>query len=243
MKRAVSATTLWLSERFVSLQGEGVSMGAPSAFVRLGRCNLACGFCDTPYTWDFERYVFDDEISAIEADELCAWLLENSPGRIIWTGGEPLIQQKQMVEVIRRLDASREAAGAERDVLEVETNGTVRPHPELLERIDQWNVSPKLAGSGETVERRLVDRALGVFADSPRARFKFVLSDEADEREALELSDRLKLARDRVIFMPEARDASELRERSPWVAAAALRARVRFSGRLHLELYGGRRGT
>ena len=42
-------------EIFASLQGEGPSQGKPCAFVRLSRCNLACVWCDTAYTWHFDR--------------------------------------------------------------------------------------------------------------------------------------------------------------------------------------------
>ena len=41
-------------EIFASVQGEGPSMGMPVAFMRLSRCNLACVWCDTAYTWHFE---------------------------------------------------------------------------------------------------------------------------------------------------------------------------------------------
>src|SRR4051794_41183262 len=53
---------LKISEIFESLQGEGVSIGAPCIFVRLAQCNLHCTWCDTKYTWDFERYRYEDEV-------------------------------------------------------------------------------------------------------------------------------------------------------------------------------------
>ncbi len=239
----MSKAELLLSERFVSLQGEGVSAGEPAAFVRLGRCNLTCSWCDTPYTWDFEHYSFEDELSTVSVDELTDWLVEHAPGRVIWTGGEPLIQQKPLLSVLAALDRARSERGQPLDFHEVETNGTVRPVPGLLARIDQWNVSPKLQGSGEPIERRIRPSVIRALLTSGRANFKFVLDDQRDEAEALDLFAALKLPRDRVAFMPAASDVEQLRTRSPWVAAAALRARVRFSGRLHLELFGGKRGT
>lgn len=234
---------LLLSERFVSLQGEGASLGAPAAFVRLARCNLTCTWCDTPYSWDFERYDFEQEVKQVPAEELIQWLLEHSPGRIIWTGGEPLVQQKQLAATLSQLDAARWARGEPLDITEVETNGTVRPLPELLARIDQWNVSPKLASSGEPVHKRIHPQTLTLFQSSGRAYFKFVVQPGRDEQEILELLRELELPRERVLLMPEARTASELRERSLPVAELALRERTRFSSRLHLELYGGKRGT
>jgi 7-carboxy-7-deazaguanine synthase len=238
-----SGEKLLVSETFVSLQGEGVSSGAPAAFLRLGNCNLACSFCDTPYTWDGTRFDLSEELRARNTSDVAEWLLKNSPGRLIVTGGEPLLQQKQLGVFFREIDERSAALGRAREVIEVETNGTVRPLVELLSRVDQWNVSPKLKNSGEPEESRLRPAALSAFWDSGRAYFKFVVQQADDVLEVDALVERYGWSPERVLLMPEATTAALLRERSPRVAEEALRRRYRFSSRVHLELYGGRRGT
>lgn len=232
------SSVLSVSECFVSLQGEGTTAGRAAAFVRLARCNLACSWCDTPYSWDFERYSFDKEVTERSVEDLAAWVVSADTDRLVLTGGEPLIQQKALVNLLQAIDALTDRQWA----VEVETNGTVPPHPALLERVDQWNVSPKLAGSGEPRERRLRFEVLKMLQTTGRAFFKFVLSSEADRREVPSLCARLSLDRSRVSYMPEARSPEQWAERSPAVAQWALDDRVGFSPRLHLLLYGGRRG-
>src|SRR5690606_36736468 len=139
-----SGQRLLVSEKFVSLQGEGASVGAPAAFLRLGNCNLSCSYCDTPYTWDGSRFDLDSDLRAEEIWDVARWVSEAAPGRLIVTGGEPLLQQKQLVRLIQQVDDVSEARGVARLYIEVETNGTVRPLLDLLNRVDQWNVSPKL---------------------------------------------------------------------------------------------------
>lgn len=238
-----SGHRLLVSEKFVSLQGEGVSVGAPAAFLRLGNCNLSCSFCDTPYTWDSSRYDLGSELHAEEIWDLSRWISEVAPGRLIVTGGEPLLQQKQLAQLIRRLDAVSEGRGTARLYIEVETNGTVPPHGFLLERVDQWNVSPKLGNSGEPRERRICLAALDAFRTCHRAYLKFVVRGAEDVGEVDELVRDTAWDTTRVILMPEARDVGALRARSAEVAGEAMKRSYRFSGRIHLELFGGRRGT
>lgn len=234
---------LIVSETFVSIQGEGPSQGAPAAFLRLGQCNLSCSFCDTAYTWDEARFNLKEELRSAPHDELLAWFLERSPGRIVVTGGEPLIQHKALLQFLGALDEARLRRNEPREIIEIETNGTIEPSAELSERVDQFNVSPKLGNSGQPASLALRRRALEHFAAHPRAVFKFVVGDNADASEALELARDLGVSAERVLFMPLAADVLELRACSALVAALALRHRVRFATRLHLELFGGGRGV
>jgi organic radical activating enzyme len=232
---AGSARLLRLSEVFDSLQGEGVNVGKPCRFVRLALCNLHCHYCDTKYTWDFERYDYEREVREVSVDEVAAQV-ESAPARhVVITGGEPLLQQRALAQVLERVPS---------DVfVEIETNGTRVPLPSLISRVDQWNVSPKLASAGDPEELRIKPDALLALRGSGRAFLKLVVKTERDRDEAEALRQRFGFERDRTLLMPEAATRDELEQHGPQVAAWAQALTVRYSGRLHVALWGGRRGT
>lgn len=238
---------LTVSELFVSVQGEGPSTGKAAAFVRLGHCNLTCSYCDTPYTWDFERFDEQKELRRLALEEVVEFLLQRCPGRLILTGGEPLIQQKALGRLLDAVDARSaervDSSWSDRLYVEVETNGTIQPTPALATRVDQWNVSPKLSASGEPASRRLREAALTWFSLRPNAYFKFVVATEADAVEAAALATRFALARERVFLMPQATNRRELEERESAVFAWAEQQRFGKTTRLHLKLWDGARGT
>ena len=230
-----ASATLKISEIFHSLQGEGVSTGAPCVFVRLAQCNLHCSWCDTKYTWDFERYRYEDEVRERTVAEV-AQLVNDAPSRrLVLTGGEPLLQQRALKEFFARL--------APDIAVEIETNGTITPEPPALSRVNQWNVSPKLDNAGDPEHFRIKPEVLRALRDTGRAYLKLVVRGDADYAEADALVAQLAWPADRVLFMPEASDRDALRARSFDVAEAARARSYRFSSRLHLELWGGRRGT
>jgi len=232
---ASASSTLKVSEIFESLQGEGVSSGAPCLFVRLAQCNLHCTWCDTKYTWDFDRYRYEDEVRERSVAEV-AQLVNAAPSRrLVLTGGEPLLQQRALQEFFARL--------APDIAVEVETNGTIMPEPAALSRVNQWNVSAKLSSAGDPESFRIRPEVLAAFRDSGRAYLKLVVNGEQDFAEADGLVARLSWPADRVCLMPEATDREQLRARSFAVAEAARARSYRFSSRLHLELWGGKRGT
>jgi 7-carboxy-7-deazaguanine synthase len=232
---AVDSAKLKVSEIFESLQGEGVSTGAPCIFVRLAQCNLHCSWCDTKYTWDFERYRYEDEVREQTVAEVAQVVNASNTRRLVLTGGEPLLQQRALKEFFARL--------APEITVEVETNGTIAPEPEALSRVNQWNVSAKLSNAGDPEHFRIRLDILAVFRDSDRAFLKLVVRSDADYAEAGALVARVAWPSERVLLMPEASDREQLRMRSFSVAEAARARGFRFSSRLHLELWGGRRGT
>ncbi|HEY1535517.1 MAG TPA: 7-carboxy-7-deazaguanine synthase QueE, partial [Polyangiaceae bacterium] len=180
---AADSATLKVSEIFESLQGEGVSAGAPAIFVRLAQCNLHCVWCDTKYTWDFERYRYEDEVREQPVAEV-AQLVNASPSRrLVLTGGEPLLQQRPLKEFFARLTPDI--------VVEVETNGTIAPESESLSRVNQWNVSAKLSSAGDPEQFRIRPEILAIFRDSGRANLKLVVHRDEDYTEADALVSRL----------------------------------------------------
>lgn len=235
-------------EIFASLQGEGPSIGRASTFVRLSRCNLACEWCDTAYTWRFsgdnrphrDHIAFeraDNQIALPEA-EVAAMIAALEPNRLVITGGEPLLQGAALVRMLAALDALRPGMH-----VEIETNSTVAPHPALDARINQFNVSPKLAHSGNPASLALLPERLALWAAEPRAFFKFVVATQADVEEVLSLQQTYGIVAERLFLMPEGRSSQIVRERSRWLADTCAHLGLRFTDRLHIHLWGDTRGT
>ena len=227
-----------ISELFHSIQGEGKLTGVPSTFVRASGCNLRCTWCDTPYaSWHpdgGERSV--PEIVAAAAD--------HGSRHVVVTGGEPLI----MPDVVE-LCAALKSAGHH---VTVETAATVYAAAPM----DLASISPKLSNSTPTVrdggrfavahdrQRINTDTIQRLIDGSPDFQLKFVVSTEADVAEVDELLGRLhRWTPADVLLMPEGIDAGVLGARSPWVIELCKRRGFRFCPRLHVALFGNRRGT
>ena len=240
-------------EIFAALQGEGASAGRPCVFVRLSRCNLACEWCDTAYTWRFEgdnrphRDGVDftraaNQVTLDEADvaQRIAALMKSGgkQDRLVITGGEPLLQPVPLARMLGALAGLVPALS-----VEVETNGTVAPPPALAGLVAQWNVSPKLAHSGNPRDLAIRPEALAAFAASWRAWFKFVIATPEDVAEVAALAEAHALPARRILLMPEGRDTATLRTRMAWLADACLAHGYGLSDRLHIHLSGDTRGT
>ena len=231
-------------EIFASIQGEGPSSGVPCSFIRLSRCNLACVWCDTAYTWHFhgderlhragvthDRKANQVTLSPLEAARMIDRL---APRRLIVTGGEPLLQAPALAELAALLPDHE---------IEVETNGTVEPPARFDAYVDQYNVSPKLAHSGNPATLALLPERLRQWAAEPRAFFKFVISEPGDVTQVLALQHGFGIPAHRVFLMPEGTDSATLRTREAWLEPLCVEHGFRRSDRLHIHLYGDTRGT
>ena len=231
-------------EIFASVQGEGPSAGTPVAFVRLSRCNLACQWCDTPYTWHFDGderphragATYDRRANQItlEVAEVAARIRALGQRRLVVTGGEPILQAGPLAQLLETLD----------DItVEIETNGTTKAPPRLDIRIDQYNVSPKLAHSGNPAALALLPERLSAYAADTRAWFKFVIAEPGDLDEVLALQRSYAISSARIFLMPEGTDSATLRRREEWLVPLCLEHGFRLSDRLHIHLFGDTRGT
>lgn len=231
-------------EIFASVQGEGPSAGMPCTFLRLSRCNLACQWCDTAYTWRFEgdnrphRDGVDFERKAnqltLDEEEVARRILALGQKRLVITGGEPLLQAPALARLLDLLPDMH---------VEVETNGTTKASTALDIRIDQFNVSPKLSHSGNPAELALLPERLDAYATDQRAWFKFVIAEPADVDEVLALNERYRFRAGHVFLMPEGTDSETLRAREKWLAPLCVEHGFRLSDRLHIHLFGDTRGT
>jgi organic radical activating enzyme len=240
----LATTTPGEPEIFASLQGEGLSVGRPSVFLRLSRCNLACQWCDTAYTWRFsgdnrphrDGTDFAREANQVTLDEadVAQRILDLGVGRLVITGGEPLLQGPALVRMLALLPGLH---------VEIETNGSVAPVPALDALVHQYNVSPKLAHSGNPAELALVPERLAAWSADPRAQFKFVIAAPEDVAEVLALQAAHAIPPARIWLMPEGRDSQTVRARLRWLADICSKNEFNLTDRLHIHLYGDTRGT
>ena len=221
-----------IAELFYSLQGEGALVGVPSVFIRTSGCNLRCAWCDTPYT------SWNPEGADLSLDQILDQVKAHAARHVVVTGGEPMIQP-EIVPLTERL------RGLGMHVT-VETAGTVF-QPVAC---DLMSISPKLSNStpnGECAAQH--DRLRGQheplyqLMERYDYQLKFVVEQPNDLDEIRTLLEELRADHASVILMPEGTDAERLRDKSRWLAEICKEEGFRFSPRLHIDLWGDRRGV
>ena len=148
-------------EIYKSLQGESSFAGLPCVFVRLAGCNLRCAWCDSEYTFGGGHKMSEDEIAAEVAR------LSPTGGLVEITGGEPMLQERELLPLMHRLLASNYQ-------LLIETSGE-RPLAAVPAQVHKI-VDVKCPSSGEHLRFDLAN----LTALTSRDELKFVLADRAD---------------------------------------------------------------
>ncbi len=222
-----------------TIQGEGPTSGRPSGFIRLGRCNLTCSWCDTPYTWDWkgqngQPYDPAAELHDISVDKAVHQLLEMDVPRIVVTGGEPLLHRTDLTELVQRLRPHT--------TIEIETNGTLAVWPDLADNVNQFNVSIKLANSGVDEPKRIVADAINSFP-AKRTIFKFVAKNAEDIEEIEAITGRFTIDNSQIWVMPEGQTMEHLTEHMAELAPLVIAKRWNLTTRLHVQLWGDQRGV
>ena len=237
-----------ISEVFYSIQGEGKTCGVPSVFVRLGGCNLMCGGmgtqfdgelhngakwrCDTLEVWTraklkpVEEILGEEEITAIK-----------NGAHIIITGGEPLMQQKGIEAFINYVKEEIYSKA----YFEIETNGTIQPNNFLFYNIDLWNCSPKLSNSGNEKELAYKPEVLSALNEH-NSIFKFVINDEEDWSEVVELYFPI-VERRKIYLMPAGENQELLKVNSERVAELAKKEYLKYTSRLHIDIWNKKTGV
>jgi 7-carboxy-7-deazaguanine synthase len=226
-----------VSEIFYSIQGEGRLVGTPSVFIRTSGCNLRCVWCDTPYTsWRPE--------GTSRSIKNLLDLVDRHPTRyVVITGGEPLL-----ADGIEELALELKRKGKH---VTIETAGTIfKPlHCDLI------SLSPKLANAtpwkragGKFArmhdQRRLNIPVVQAFLDRHDYQLKFVVERKDDFAEIGDIVGRLKNVEPaRVLIMAQGTTKKDLDEKARWIVPLSMRHGYGFTPRLHIELFGNRRGT
>jgi organic radical activating enzyme len=226
---AVAPPTLVVSECFgPTIQGEGPSSGRRCSFIRLGGCNLSCSWCDTPYTWDAKRYDLREELTRRPVAEIARQVAAHRTSFTVITGGEPLMHQRQQGWTVLLA-----LLGGD---IEIETNGTIAPTAVTTARC-RFNVSPKLAHSGDPEEARIKPDVLAQFAATGRAAFKFVVRNPLDLNDVEAVCALARIPHHLVWIMPEGITGPAVVATGRYVADAAVERGFNLTTRLHILLW------
>ena len=214
---------------FYTLHGEVVLAGESSVFIRTAGCNLACRWCDTRYARD--PAAGTELAPGAVMERLAQW---PQARHCVVTGGEPTLAP-ELPELTGRL----RAAGLH---ITIETNATAWPEPFDY---DLASLSPKLRHAGPGTPPIDPARLRAWIRKGREAQLKLACSGTEDLPEILALQSALAdcLPPDRILLMPLTdAGARTNRARCEAVAEMCLAHGYRYAGRLHVELFGGRRG-
>lgn len=160
-----------INELFVSIQGEGQTIGTPAYFVRTAGCNLRCPDCDT-------KYSFDEKGKEYSLQQLTDLFHATHLGTIVMTGGEPLLQWDDIQKFSLKAYPKR---------MIIETNGTICPPTSEIYSNAYLVVSPKFLMNLPIPLTRYKDTLCKIFQTIRQAELKILFFGRSELYEAREL--------------------------------------------------------
>ncbi|PIZ75254.1 7-carboxy-7-deazaguanine synthase [Candidatus Peregrinibacteria bacterium CG_4_10_14_0_2_um_filter_38_24] len=203
-------------EIFYSIQGEGQEIGQPAIFLRLQGCNLRCKFCDTAYSQEIKKKF------EISTDKILKKIKKFPAKHIVITGGEPLLQQKELIPLLKNL---------KNYFIEIETNGTIKPI--ISQYVNKFNCSPKLSNA---IKNNLTYDNLKSFPKE-KTIYKFVVNTEKNIKEIKKFIKTHDLPKNKVFLMPQGKTTEEIIQRSKFLIEICKKELFRFAPRLHIMLW------
>jgi 7-carboxy-7-deazaguanine synthase len=204
---------LRITEIFHSLQGESITVGLPTVFVRLTGCPLRCQYCDTAYAFSGGDLVSIDDIVQKVASFECAY--------VCVTGGEPLAQPGCLALLKNLCDKGH--------IVSLETSGAR----------DIANVDPRVAivmdlktpDSGECDKNKWANLPYL----KPKDQIKFVLCSKEDYQWACQMITNHQLTKSAHVLFSPSYDQLNPTELANWIIRDRLP--VRFQFQLHKLLW------
>lgn len=238
---------------FYTIEGEGEYIGIPSVFMRLAMCNLTCSAwsspdspngCDSFISWSVKnkmsfQQIWDEFFSPDGKNY--TWHIEEGAFLKI-TGGEPLIQQQQLIKFVKWLNKKQEEIHGldfRYAWIDFETNATLMPSEEWYDfpNIVTFTTSPKLSTNGDSVLKTYKPDVIDWHVKH-KSGFKFVVTSEGDIDEIWsKYVLPHKIFTDRIWFMPCCGSRKEHIENAAAVAEYAKTYHVHFSPRLQLIIW------
>lgn len=220
-------------EIFESFQGEGRFAGQRALFIRFAGCNLAgkCKYCDTDFR--VRKLMTLNGIVSSVMDYLA-----NDGELVVFTGGEPMIYQNVIADIISYSDRDGRA------IFQIETNGTIRPSSSFVEWIDRIVVSPKRGYEGKAYKnfasnglmlKRITDWKY-VVGNVPKDSTFWSFKEIGNEIQFLQ--DMYDIRKDHIWLMPFGATEEEIKKNSEEVWKLARKLGVNYSDRIHIRVWG-----
>lgn len=224
---------IYVSENFYdTIQGEGVTAGVPSAFLRTMGCTLRCGFCDTTSVWRYGNpYSVNELLDLWKTSGLLDKLYQGQ--HLVLTGGSPLKQQEGLAELLRKIN------GESSIYVEVENEAVLMPNLDFERYVNQWNNSPKLFNSLVAKPERYKPEVLQYMNNLGNSWFKFVIKDIEEDWKEIE-TDFVNpgyISKEKIILMPEGDSQEKLKREYQKLFGLCCEQGVRFTDRLQITIF------